>query len=465
MLAKQFALVGGGAFNQPTINSVNGYYGTAGPFILGRLKLFDPDGPGPRSAAPTPTGAPATTSTCPSTVTTPAIPGTGGDLPTPFAGNKATLNNFGVPGIQIGQVLTPLTGGPSTGNPAYNGLYARFATSPGTSTILGDALAAKGTFILFELGNNDILGYATQGGLWSASVAIPGAVPLTPTATFSGYYNAAIGALLASDANLKGVVANIPDVTSIPFFFTVSWNPITLDAGTVAALTSTSPTSPGLSTAYNGFLAQIKAAGVITQAEMDKRLLAYKVGAGNPILISDETLTDLSPYMTGAAAALVPYARARQTTATDLVTLPAGGVLGTCYGGSPLAVFGVSYPMADQYILIPTETTEIKTRTAELNGVIKAAVDASNNRLALADVNAFFNTFVANKAAVVNGVTITPSLAPPTGGFSEDGVHPNTRGYAYLANVYIDAINAKFGSTLPKVDISLYGGTGLPVTP
>jgi lysophospholipase L1-like esterase len=140
-------------------------------------------------------------------------------------------------------------------------------------------------------------------------------------------------------------------------------------------------------------------------------------------------------------------------------------VLGTCFGGSAPAVNGVSYPVTDQYILIPSETAEIKTRTAELNAAIKASVDGSGNRLALADVNTFFNTFVTNKAAVENGVTITPSLAPPPGGFSEDGVHPNSRGYAYMANVYIDAINAKFGSTIPRLDISKYKGTDLPINP
>jgi hypothetical protein len=66
---------------------------------------------------------------------------------------------------------------------------------------------------------------------------------------------------------------------------------------------------------------------------------------------------------------------------------------------------------------------------------------------------------------VVNGVTITPALTPPTGVFSEDGVHPNSRGYAYMANVFIDAINAKFGATIPKANLGDYKGTGLPINP
>ena len=47
---------------------------------------------------------------------------------------------------------------------ATNPYYARFATAPGTSTVLGDALAVNPTFFTFWLGNNDILGYAAGGG-------------------------------------------------------------------------------------------------------------------------------------------------------------------------------------------------------------------------------------------------------------------------------------------------------------
>ncbi|HNF81956.1 MAG TPA: hypothetical protein PK325_17505, partial [Cyclobacteriaceae bacterium] len=203
----------------------------------------------------------------------------------------------------------------------------------------------------------------------------------------------------------------------------------------------------------------------ISADEAAKRTLTYTASATNPILISDETLTDLSPYMTGAAAALAPYARARQTTANDLITLTAGSVLGTCVGGNPQAINGVTMPIGDQYVLIPSETQEILTRTAEFNAVIAGAVAANNTKLALADVNAAFTSFVATKGTVVNGILLTPSITPPYAGFSEDGVHPNGRGYAFLANIFIDAINAKFGSTIPKANITHYRGTRTPITP
>ncbi|WP_431243387.1 hypothetical protein ACQ9BO_01580 [Flavobacterium sp. P21] len=42
------------------------------------------------------------------------------------------------------------------------------------------------------------------------------------------------------------------------------------------------------------------------------------------------------------------------------------------------------------------------------------------------------------------------------GAFSLDGVHPSARGYGLIANIFIDAINAKYGSTLRHVDLALY---------
>ncbi|MCX8492493.1 MAG: hypothetical protein ORN54_15660 [Cyclobacteriaceae bacterium] len=485
ILAQQFATVGGGEFNQPDIGSVNGFSGIDAPSgrILGRLILFDPDGTGPRSVGPAATGTPARNVTCPSPVSTSAVPGEQGSIPTDFAHSKrAALNNFGVPGIQLNQALIPQTGGPENPpgvmpppNPAFNRLYQRFASIPGTSTILGDAVAANGSFFMFFLGNNDILGYATSGG--------SGAIPLTtlegvpgPGTGFRAAYQTAINRLLTANPNSKGVVGNIPNVTDIPFFITVRFDAVALTAEQATALN-------GGFAGYNAVLDAIKAnPGLLASsgssaANLDARKITYKAGAGNRILISEKSpeFPDLGPIfdalvvlnrMTQIQRALLePYRRVRQATQTDLITLSAGAVLGSCFNNNATAIIGTSIPLPDQFVLIPSETQDILTRTAAFNAVIKEAADNSNNRIALADVNAAFKKLIADRAQVIDGVTITPSFAPPTGGFSEDGVHPNSRGYAYLANVFIDAINAKFKATIPLADISKYKGTALPLNP
>jgi len=85
-------------------------------------------------------------------------------------------------------------------------------------TILRQAAALQPTFITFWLGNNDVLGYAASGGGWTNGMKI---LQPTPGAMFSALYANAAAALKQVNPNIQVVVANIPEVTSIPFFTTV----------------------------------------------------------------------------------------------------------------------------------------------------------------------------------------------------------------------------------------------------
>jgi hypothetical protein len=239
-------------------------------------------------------------------------------------------------------------------NPAFNPFYARFASSPGTSTMLTDMLASLGnggTFFMSWLGMDDFLLYAVYGG-------DPNLAPITASNVFNTQYSLAIGAIIATFPQVKGVLGNFPNIFVMPHFTSVTWNAIPLDAATATALNGS------LAANYNGFLDAMVGAGYLETEEAAIRKINYIVGQ-NPILISDETLTDLSPYMAGPAAALLPYARARQTKNADIIPLSTGSVLGTLKDANPQAVWGVSYPVLDQHVLIPTEITEISQRITD----------------------------------------------------------------------------------------------------
>lgn len=479
ILATQFALningvnAGGGAFNQPDIIHENGFNATLSVvpgLIVGRLILFDPDGSldpdgagcqVSRSAAPRPAGMPATASTCPSVVNTPAMPAPYNTAQSPldagflFAGDKATLNNFGVPGAKLIHAGVTNYG-------TLNPFYGRFASDPAAKPLITDAAEKGGSFFLFCFGNFDILNYATTGA--SASNNGTGTNDMTDLVTFTAAYGATLAGMLAVP-NSKGVVATIPDLTSLPYFTTVLWNSITFsetgctDAATLASLNG--PTGFG---GYNAALDGLAAAMVITQEEANSRKVVYNYGK-NGILIKDETLADLTAALSGINPALAPYGQVRQANANDIITLAAGGVLGTCPNppNSPSYVTGVSAPLDDAYVLLPTETADIQARIAAFNQVIKDAAAATSGRVAVADINAAYASLLANKVYVSDGVTISSSFAPPTGAFSEDGIHPNSRGAAFTANVIIDAINTAFGAKIPKASLAAFSGTALPV--
>ncbi len=446
ILSIQFACADGGAFNQPTINSEHGYniFITPNPMattVLGRFTLQGtPPAPAPMISA---------ASALPNPQANPGFIYTGSTGAVPV--NQ--LNNFGVQALFIGQALIPQTGNWSLAgtDPRFNPFYARFASNPGTSTLLGDAISSLtngGTFFLFWLGMDDVLLHAAFGG-------DPSKAPLTSLTDFTNQYNFAIGNVLANPT-LEGVIANYPDLLVMPHFTSVKWNAIPLDAATATKLTT------DLANNYNAFLDGMVSATVITAAEASMRKLKYAAGQ-NAILLKDETLKDLTPYMQGPYAGLQPYAQARQTKSTDILPLSAGGILGKEIAAGQ--VLGVSVPVADQYVLIPTEAALIMSRLGEFNAHIKSVADSNPIRLAFADVNQGMKNLVTAQAGVENGITFTPKINPPTGIYSEEGLHPNSRGYAFIANIFIEAINTRFGAKLPKVNLANYGATALPINP
>jgi lysophospholipase L1-like esterase len=416
LLAQQFSTVGGGAFNQPDINSQNGFYGVApdGTTIVGRLRL---------SAANN--NRPA-----------PIIPG---DFPTAYTGDKAALNNFAVPLITLGLALIPETGTP--GHAFENVLYTRFASNPGTSTIIGDAAAALangGTFFTFWLGNNDVLGYAT-GGASNPDI-------LTSVENFQQRYQAALGALLQANPQAKGMISNIPNIIDIPFFRTVAFNAIPLEQENADQLNAGYAQFNGGINAYNAGMLPGQTGAPST--ENQRPAIVFAAGS-NAIVIHDETLPDLTVYG-------IPSIR--QATNDDLILLNAGDVLGTDRGAGPR---GLADPLEDQFVLIPQEQEEIQKRFEDFNDIIASVAAANTDRVGMVDINSIFNNFAQN-GFVGNGVFITSQLAPPYGAFSLDGVHPNSRGYAFTANEFIKAINEKFNATIPLLNIGRLGANEPP---
>jgi lysophospholipase L1-like esterase len=436
LISAQFEATGAPAtFNQPDINSVNGFntlVNTGNGPVLGRFKL-DTSIPGPS-------------------------PTLNGDPIEPYTGETSSLNNFGVPGIQLGQLLTPDTGNPSS--PAFNPFYARFASSPGTSTILDDAINTDPSFFTLWIGNNDVLGYASSGATNSAI--------LTSQADFQAQFSATINRLM-TETTASGVVANIPPILATPVFRAVPYNAIALDKTSADQLNASFAT-------FNAVLDGMAESSLIPfdQEDANERKVSYQAGA-NPILIVDPNLEDLSStfdqletfgQITPAQrAALQPYVQSRQMvvnqqTGPELVLLSAGAILGTpAIPGNPDTPLGVAIPLGAQYTLTSENILEIETARATFNAIIGGTVNAAGDRLALYDTNSLDSAFAdifgldgSQPGISQGGVFLSPDFSP-NGVFSTDGVHPNARGNAILANEFLRVIEAEFNATIPKVDV------------
>ncbi|PVX45697.1 GDSL-like lipase/acylhydrolase family protein [Flavobacterium sp. 103] len=411
ILSQQLVPAGGGAFTTPLMADNIGGLLLGGNVIAGPRLYFNGKGPVPVSGKPTT------------------------EVTNHLAG---TFNNLGIPGAKSYHLLAAgygNTAGVASGK--ANPYYARFATS-GTTTVLADALAQNPTFFSLFIGGNDVLAYATSGGIGvnqtgNIDPSTYGSNDITDPNVFANVYNALATNLTAKGA--KGVVANLPYVTTLPYFTTVPYNPVPLTAASATQLNA------GYAQ-YNGGLQAMVTNKLLTAEEATRRTIKFVAG-NNAVVIVDSYLTNLSAY------GLPSY---RQVTKEDLVVLTARTFIGTAVGGDPTKVNGVSVPLADQWVLSKDEIKEVQIATDAYNKTISAIaeskglafVDAKSAMMQLSTTGVRFGNYHMTAAYVTGGA------------FSLDGVHPSPRGYAYIANLFVNAINAKYGATLRNVDLAQY---------
>ncbi len=442
ILATKFALVGGGSFVQPLTND------NIGGLLAGGAQLpgFNPrlvfGGAGPVGLAD---------------VIGPVSPTTDIVLNNP----SGPFNNLGVPGAKSVHLIAPGYGNLSNLSLGLaNPYFIRMTGSTPNASILELAMAQSPTFFTLWAGNADVLGYALSGG--------DGTSPITDQPTFDFAIGTLVTTLTSSGA--KGVMANIPYVTSIPHFTTVPHNPLN------PSNPAFGPLIPTLNTIF-GSLNQIYAA-----IGQPGRSIVFSETEASAVVIKDETLADISATITGAlmasptfpifvqqfglpaeAAPLVAgllgtaYGQTRQATEEDLFVLPSSTVIGTVnqefaaylvsMGLSPqlagqFSVQGITFALEDKWVLLPSEQDEIKTVTDSFNATIRSA--ASSAGLAFVDANMLMQE-LADGGYTDGNFTLTSNLVMG-GAFSLDGVHPTARGYALIANEFMKAIDATYGS-------------------
>ena len=366
LIAEQFKLVGGGEFKQPLVSMGSVGFGSAGNsrYTLGYK-----------------TGCDGITSLSPLSFA--------GDLSVlANISSQGPFNNMGVPGAKSFHVPYP---GYGTVNPFFGRMISNLATS-----MLAEAAAQKPTFFSLFIGNNDVLGYASNGGA---------ADSITASAIFNASIDGIVNTMMANGAS-KGAIGSIPDVTNLPYFTTVPYNALVLTRqGQVDSLNA----------AYG-------AVGI-----------SFSLGANAFVMA-----------LPGS-----PYYRKLKSTELVLLSTPQDSI--KCKG------WGSKKAFTNKYVLTETEIANIQNAVSAFNSKLKAVADAKG--LAYVDVNAFMAQ--AKKGITYNGITLSATFVSG-GAFSLDGIHLTPRGNAMLANEFIKAINSKYGSSVPQVDVSKYKGVTFP---
>lgn len=127
-----------------------------------------------------------------------------------------------------------------------------------------------------------------------------------------------------------------------------------------------------------------------------------------------------------------------------------GGVIGT--GTVPYGLAS-SNPVRGNYTLTYAEVRNIQAIIGGYNQVIAAVAGARG--VPVVDFYSIFKSIATNGLTLDGGFVVGSSYL--SGGmFSLDGVHPNSLGYAVVANEFISKINETYGSDIPEVNVSRY---------
>jgi len=496
-LATQFAAAGGGDFNQPMMTDNVGGLLYGGNRIANPRLYFNGSGPAVLEANPT-------------TEVTNVVAG--------------VFNNMGVPGAKSFHFLANGYGN-LAGVPLglANPYFARMASSANAS-MLEDAVAQNPTFFtLSEFGGNDVLGYATSGGsgvdqTGNLDPTTYGGNDITDPNVFAAALSATLDALTANGA--KGVVGNVPYVTSLPYFTTVPYAPLdpsNPDFG---------PQIPLLNETFGPLNQVFDALG------MPERKIVFSEDMASPVVIMDESLPNIVDQLSAVLQSLgypeafanllaTQFGQSRQANEADLMVLTSASYIATVdtdyaasiypavYEGvfaqvyaqayaavyeqayeiafqaaldlgfdeaqaavfadeqataaatvqapviaeqeSPaiaqqqagqLSVNGITKPLADQWVLTGTETQSVLNATDAYNATIDALVAAKG--LAKVDLKGILQN-AASGGVQFDGFTMSTDLV--FGGLASlDGVHLTARGYALMANEFLAAIDATYGS-------------------
>ena len=196
------------------------------------------------------------------------------------------------------------------------------------------------TFFTLWLGANDVLTYAISGGT---------ADSITPVSIFEQSMTAIVQMLIQNGA--KGAIANIPDISSIPFFSTISkslpYNGLVLSADEATQLNG----------AYAQFEAYLQSLGITYSYG-----ISFNEGP-NPFIIQDLEIPLPAPF----------NVRQMQEDELFLLTLPSDSLL--CYGmGVPSPDHPELGPNAipATYVLSHNDIHKIQNTIDEYNSIIQS---------------------------------------------------------------------------------------------
>lgn len=294
-------------------------------------------------------------------------------------------DNLGFPGLIISAVNEPVL---ADENPHWKLLRGN-----DQQTYKGLVSQARPGFFSMFLGLEDILSFAISGGE-------KGELP--PKNEVAGHLQGLLETALTVPGSY-GVVANLPDPTSFPYF---------------------------------------------TKIQNQFQNIENCQESSLPIYITSKS-GNVSPAKN-----------------TDRILLPVSSLLGTdVIGNGPFGLIH-SNPVPSRWVMDEGDLFELRTQVTLLNSVVDSLVNDINSlagfqRVAVVDLKTAFD--LLEQGILEDGLTLSNEYL--SGGiFALDGLYLTPRGNAWLANQFISTINgvSAFGAQIPPLNITAFPGIRYP---
>ncbi|WNJ17787.1 hypothetical protein [Pontibacter sp. G13] len=300
------------------------------------------------------------------------------------------LNDLSIPHIRVRDLDQAY-------NPSGAPFFERLA-GPLASNYLDIAQVRRARMFSLFIGLEDILDHAISG---ASNEALE---PLSP-GEFTARYGMLLDRLIDQPDTPYGLIADLPDVTDLPFFQAVPTRYPNLD---------------------------------------------NCVPSAQPLFIVD-----------GANQGMV-----RKANPSDFILLPAKPHIGANYGAGQYFGLTTDNPIPDEWVLDQLEAERIRQTVFAYNQGIDSLIEAYNDQIGetrLKKVNLFGLVAALEDGMVEDGLDVSNSFL--RGGiFSLDGLYLTARGNALFANAFIRAINdcPDFQANIPELKLPDYPGVIFP---
>jgi len=313
------------------------------------------------------------------------------------------FHHLGIPAMKVIHYSSPGYGDVANfgTNKGFSPYFWRIAPEPlFLSSPFTFVAAIKPTFFTVELGMSDVLAYAIDGGIGKINDSYD--EDITAVNAFRANLEFILDDLLETQG-AQGVIANIPDVTTFPYFRRIIYDSLNLDVAKADSMNTLYPTIGY--TFHEGF---------------------------NPFVVKEDGVV-------------------RVIKSTEFVTL------GIDIDSLKCLELGAFIPIKDVDILSEMEIANVRSFTVQFNTVIEEL--AAERGLAVVDLAGFMDEIY--NETTISGIDFSAEMVSGAF-FSLDGLHPTDRGQAMLTNEFIKVINQQYGAQLPALNISDYKGVLFP---